>query len=381
MVSAKPKAFPRFPELDGLRGIAVLMVFFHHITLIDTVPWHRTQTFLKAIGEPGRAGVDVFFVLSGFLITSILLRERASVSYYRDFYWKRVLRVLPLYLLVLAIIATVVPHSLRYVLLALVFLANFASVLHVNLPTPFWSLAVEEQFYLLWPTVVRRRSTGSVLRFALGVAAASFLLRIVFALFGHFNYYLTFLRCDALALGALLACRFKQSQDEGWVFSSESRKLWIVLCLGLAAAVVSHAIPYDSRLAPHFMNLEVTGVTLACCGLIGLSIAHTNSRWLAILRSPALTFFGLISYAFYVLHLFVIEVYDHFWPAPADANNRAYAVRMVLTLAVTMVLSLLSRFLIELPALSLRRRVLSHSEPPAETELADSGVESTDRTG
>jgi peptidoglycan/LPS O-acetylase OafA/YrhL len=369
MVPAKPKPFPRFPELDGLRGIAVLMVFFHHITLPDALPWHRVQTFLKGVGEPGRSGVDVFFVLSGFLITSILLRERANVSYYRDFYWKRVLRVLPLYLLVLALIAIIVPDSLRYVLLAVVFLANFASVLHINLVSPFWSLAVEEQFYLVWPTVVRRRSTKAVLRFAVGVAATSFLLRVAFAMFGHYNYYLTFLRCDALALGAMLACRFRQSQDEGWAFSSESRKLWVVLCLGLAAAVAANTIPHGDRLIPQFVNLELTGVTLACCGLIGLSIAHTNSRWLAVLRSPALTFFGLISYAFYVIHVFVIEAYDHFSPSPSDGNNRAYAVRMAATFAVAILLSLLSRYAIELPALSLRRRVLSHPEPPAETEL------------
>jgi peptidoglycan/LPS O-acetylase OafA/YrhL len=255
------------------------------------------------------------------------------------------------------------------VLLALFFLANFSSVLHISLVTPFWSLAVEEQFYLIWPTVVRRRSTRAVARFAVGVVAVCFLLRIAFAAFHHDNYYLTFLHCDGLALGALLACRFRQSQDEGWPFASQSRKLLGVLAVGLAAAVGAQFITTESPLASNFGNIELSGVTLTCFGLIGLCVANTNSRRLAILRSPVITFFGLISYAFYVIHLFVIQAYDHFSPIPIAGNNVAYAFRLISVLAISVGLSLLSRYAIELPALSLRRRVLSHPEPLAETEL------------
>lgn len=371
MAAIKPIDFPRFRELDGMRGIAVLMVFFHHITLFNALgPWNALQTLLQQLCTQGRAGVDVFFVLSGFLITSILLRERTSQSYYRDFYWKRFLRVLPLYLVVLVGLLVFIPHSLRFVLLALFFLANFASALHIYLVTPFWSLAVEEQFYLVWPTVVRRRSTKAVGRFAVGVVVVCFLLRLAFAAFHHHNYDLTFLRCDGLALGALLACHFRQSQEEDRSFASESPKLWAVLCFGLVAAVGTQFITPQSPLASNYANIQLSGITLLCFGIIGLCVAYTNSRWLGVLRSPALTFFGLISYAFYVLHLFVIKTYDHFAPTPVAGNNLAYMIRLLATFAISIGLSLLSRYVIELPALSLRRRVLSHPEPPAETELA-----------
>jgi peptidoglycan/LPS O-acetylase OafA/YrhL len=124
-----------------------------------------------------------------------------------------------------------------------------------------------------------------------------------------------------------------------------------------------------SPLASSFANIELSGITLTCCGLIGLCIAFTNSRWLSILRSPVLTFFGLISYAFYVIHLFIIQAYDHFSPTPIAGNMVAYGIRLVAILAISVGLSLASRYAIELPALSLRRRVLAHPEPPAETEL------------
>jgi peptidoglycan/LPS O-acetylase OafA/YrhL len=370
MASAKLKSFPRFPELDGMRGIAVLLVFFHHVTLMDdAAPLSHLQSVLKHVFTAGRAGVDLFFVLSGFLITSILLRERKSATYYRDFYWKRGLRVLPLYLVVLLLILALIPHSLRYVVLALFFLANFASVLHVYLTTPFWSLAVEEQFYLLWPAVVRRRSGKVVGRVAVGVAVLCFLLRVAFARGGHTNYYLTFLHCDGLALGALLACLFLQSQESDRPFSGFAPRLWLVLLVGLLAGISAPFISSSSWLASNQANLELTASTLVSVGVIGLCLAYTNSRWLGWFRSPVLRFFGVISYAFYVIHLFVLQAYDRFSPVPFVGNNPAYLVRMVVVFAIAVGLSLASRYGIELPALSLRRLVLAHTAPAAETQL------------
>ena len=348
----------------------MLMVFCHHITLFHSVgAWDHLQRFLKEACGIGHAGVDLFFVLSGFLITSMLLREQSSASYYHDFYWKRALRVLPLYILVLALLLALVPHSFNYVLLAFFFLANFASVFHLSLATPFWSLAVEEQFYLIWPAVLRRRTTGRVAQISLGVALASFLLRAAFAWFHHYNYYLTFLHCDGLALGALLASFFRRSQEERKPFAIYSSKLAWILCVGILLASCVQVIQPGSWFAPYFLNLELTGITLTCCGAIGLCIAHTNSPKLRILRAPALTFFGMISYAFYVVHLFVIQAYDRLSPVSIAGNDTAYVVRLFVTFAISCAVSLLSRYAIELPALSLRRRVLSRPVPLAETEL------------
>ena len=107
--------------------------------------------------------------LSGFLITSLLIKDRESAAYYHDFYWKRALRILPVYLLCLAGVLLFVPGSARFALLALLFVANFARVFHVQPEGPFWSLAIEEQFYIFWPTLVRRRSVEAIGWWAAGI--------------------------------------------------------------------------------------------------------------------------------------------------------------------------------------------------------------------
>src|ERR1700749_3268035 len=194
-------------ELDGIRGLAALLVFFHHLcfTSIETPGWGAPVRALHAIFSVGNSGVDIFFVLSGFLISAILIESRESSSYYQDFYWKRALRILPLYILVLVGVFCFMPDSTRYVILSAFFISNFSQLFHVTTEGPLWTLAIEEQFYLLWPTVVRRRSIEQLRHWAMGIGIAAVVLRLVAAAFGHFNYHYTFFRCDALAAGAFLA--------------------------------------------------------------------------------------------------------------------------------------------------------------------------------
>src|SRR5271154_492229 len=151
-------------ELDGVRGIAALMVFFHHVCFASLSPvgWNQPVHFLWTISSMGDSGVDLFFVLSGFLITSLLLPARESPAYYHDFYWKRALRILPLYILCMLGVLFFVSGSRGYVILCALFLSNFAWLFHVETAGPFWTLAIEEQFYLIWPTVVRRRSVAEL---------------------------------------------------------------------------------------------------------------------------------------------------------------------------------------------------------------------------
>jgi len=369
-VSLRSKSIPHFPELDGLRGLAALVVVFHHITLLPGLtPSNPTQDHLRSLGNAGKIGVDIFFVLSGFLITSILLRERDSQSFYKDFYWKRVLRVLPLYVVLLVLLVIFVKGSWPYVVLSTFFLANFASVLHIDLGTPFWSLAVEEQFYALWPTVLRHRSNQQVARFALRLALGSFLLRVLFGIMGHYNFYLTFLHCDGLALGAFLACRFAQSEQKAGVPFLENRIFIGTLVGGLAMYCGSVSLTASPAINPISANLGLTGFTLIAFGLVGVSIGNTNSPATAFLRSKTLRFFGLISYALYMIHWFVEEVYDRYFYQKQLQGNSNYCARAAIILTVSIGLSIASRYLIELPALKLRKRVLSSPSPPSETEL------------
>lgn len=346
------------------------MVFFHHICYA-TIPlgdWNWVILALRRVSLYGTAGVDVFFVLSGFLITSLLIRDRESPAYYKDFYWKRALRILPLYVACLLGVLLFVPHSAGYVALSAFFVANFANVFHITSEGPFWSLAIEEQFYLIWPTVVRRRSVETLSHWAIAIAAASILFRFASASFGHYNYFITFLRCDGLAAGALIACRFERRQRERKPLSADDRYFGLALAVGIL--LVAIGILFMNPAKPAFVaSVEQTAATLISAGIVGLAIAHTGSSVLAPLRSHLLTFFGLISYAFYMLHFYVVNTYDRLHGPVVIGDTKTYAIRMVVVLGLSIALSLLSRYVLELPVLSLRKRVLSRPAPKAEIEV------------
>ena len=180
-------------ELDGLRGIAALMVFFHHVCFssVRDGAWPPMIGIIRRIAVYGANGVEVFFVLSGFLITSILIGDKARSSYYAPFYWKRVLRIMPVYIVMLLYVILFVPHSKTAVWCAVLFVANFSWFFHVTPLTPFWTLAIEEQFYLLWPTAVHRQRNQTLAAWAVGIGLGSIACRLLFAYFGHYNYYFT----------------------------------------------------------------------------------------------------------------------------------------------------------------------------------------------
>jgi peptidoglycan/LPS O-acetylase OafA/YrhL len=175
-------------ELDGLRGCASLSVLVLHLVITVTIP-------LRAVGLSngwrladqlaglGSLGVDVFFVLSGFLITSLLLADRGEPAYYRNFYWKRILRIQPVYLLHLIAVWFLLPGSHGYVVLALLFIVNFDDYFRVVDVGPAWTLAIEEQFYLVWPQVVGRLSIRNIYRVGIGVLLFSSCLRSGMLLF------------------------------------------------------------------------------------------------------------------------------------------------------------------------------------------------------
>lgn len=356
--------FTHIPELDGIRGIAALMVVFHHLcfTAYNFSAWHSGLVRkLAVIGSYGDSGVDVFFVLSGFLITSLLIRDRESPRYYQDFYWKRALRILPLYLICILGLFIFQPEYRKFALLCLLFLANFAQVFHVSATGPFWTLAIEEQFYLLWPTIVRRRAIASLRHWALAIIVGAIALRVLFACFGHYNYHLTFLHCDGLALGSLIACILERCQRAGNGLIARKSFFFAMFGTGVIILAIASAIPVDPKHIAFNTALSVTANTLFCGALVGLAIAYSGFRRLAWLRSKPLTFFGLISYALYMFHAFVRDFYDKYYPLKTN-DVGGYFVRIGVVFAASVVLSLLSRYAFELPIMGLRKYVL---RPPA----------------
>lgn len=225
----------RIPELDGVRGMAILLVLLAHMGA-GAAPANRLMFSWWNGGGGGLVGVQLFFVLSGYLITGILLRERATTGAisFKAFYLRRIRRLVPALVLICLAVAVAEPlvtHKLigaaMDVLLALTYTTNIAGLIrtihgvhvHSTWLGHTWSLAVEEQFYLLWPATlvfVARRWRNGVVTAALGVAAATILARFVLPMSAGNMYRL--MRWDALLFGcALAAHEIKVARWIGWL--------------------------------------------------------------------------------------------------------------------------------------------------------------------
>ncbi len=213
--SAIAAPLARYPALDGLRGLAVLAVVAHHALPLGTF---ALPAPLGRLAEVGWLGVDVFFTLSGFLITRILLATRDLPDYYLPFYRRRAARILPLYFLVVGGLLAIAPSMAGDLRVYpgwtyLLFLSNLAIAWGGALgwmPLAItWSVAIEEQFYLAWAPIVRRWSPAAVERMILGVLVLGGPLRLAVTLLDPVSkftaYTLTICRLDGLLIGALVA--------------------------------------------------------------------------------------------------------------------------------------------------------------------------------
>ena len=348
-------------ELDGVRGIAALVVLFHHVcyTSISPEGWGNSVRLLSAVSHYGAAGVDLFFVLSGFLISSLLIEDRGSPRYYHDFYWKRALRILPLYFVCLAGVLTFYPHSGTYVLASALFIANFAWLFHIDPAGPFWTLAIEEQFYLIWPTVVRRRSIEAISRWAMAIGLGAVALRLLAAYTGHHNYQFTFFRCDGLGDGCVARLPFRALEPP------ELPVPW-----GKISVDRQHH-PRDRACHAFRQNAWRTqnrGIQRSLSADSNYALCRISDRLPAgasreALRSdfPVKNSYLLRTHQLRLLHdptWYIMYLYDQFRGPLQAGDVGAYALRFFTVLGVTVAISLLSRYLLELPASSLRRYVL-----------------------
>lgn len=304
-VSLAPSELPVIPELDGVRGIAILAVLFFHFGHL--LPYPGNVVF-----RLGWMGVDLFFALSGFLITRILWNTKLKDHYFLNFYGRRVLRIFPLAFAFLAAyfwIALPVAHRFGYdldrngadQLWYWGYLANWHLGLHGSL-THLWSLSIEEQFYLVWPSVIFLASLAKLKRICLGLIVVPLVSR--FVLMNVFHYYtltqgLTFCRTEALALGALIC------------LCGEIRLLPRIAVLSAAGILVISAVNgTDGKI----MGLYgLTLVAFACAGLVNETIKHAGDDTLLSrsLRTPLLRKFGKYSYAIYVLHTPILAATFH----------------------------------------------------------------------
>ena len=362
------------PQFDGLRGVAVLMVLIGHSGFLERLP-HAGML------EYARFSVDSYFVLSGFLITGILLDSKGSENYFRNFYARRAVRIWPLYYLVLFLVFVVetlfVPAMRPTVASIWPAFAFYVQNLIYHDAYPFglaatWSLAVEEQFYITWPLLIflLKKRTLTIVLFSLFVVSLSLRLAFYFrgAESGLVHQY-TFSRLDAITFGSLAALWLRSPSCTLVRWRTRSYQLLFVGTAGtLLARIVMHR------------NSSVVGYTflgLLYTGLIGLLLVSDirssllgrsfSARWLR--------YMGRISYGIYLLHypLFIlwarfINSGNLFPTNPVARNLLAFGGQIL----IATVAGSISWYFFEEPILRLKERFPSGSAMHSRTAAEES---------
>jgi peptidoglycan/LPS O-acetylase OafA/YrhL len=355
------------PGLDVLRGIAVLaVVLYHglHWWLPPAITISPGAKLLSWLATPGWLGVNLFFVLSGFLITGILLDTRTRPHYWKSFYTRRVLRILPLYLAILFILRFYSGISWAYFFLCVFYLANFASARFGFGYGPLWSLAVEEQFYLVWPFLVHRLRPRTLAIVCLGSIFLSPLLRYLSVsriLPMGSPYTATWLVTDNLAAGALIAILLRTpaatlSRVRGWMLGAG--------LLGAALLVLGFRLHVMSRSTAAGAAFQPEPFIFLFSALLLLFLQFGNHPRVFRLTRP-LRFYGYISYGLYLFHLLGFRVYqglfsDFNHPLP-ELTAGLLVLRFCGVLAVITLVCFLSRRTFEEFFLRLKDRLVPYT--------------------
>jgi peptidoglycan/LPS O-acetylase OafA/YrhL len=343
-------------QFDSLRGIAILAVLAFHLGEHLKVGWFKWGCY----------GVDLFFVLSGFLVTGILLRNRDSDGFFRNFYARRVLRIWPVYFAFLALMMIVLPlalpgtmqksvESLRPLWPFPLFLQNLFVHHHIVGPVGVtWSLCIEEQFYVLWPLLVFLLPTRWLKYLAVGAFFSQPLFRLAFEYhnLSAIEYTFSLTRLDGLAIGSIMAIL----AFEGETIASQR---WVIAGVFLTATgAIFHPLLYS-------------GLALLFAG-----ISSASMRSGQVPRFGPLEFIGKISYGLYLWHLIAFD----FFETPTvyrglHLNAFGYSLASV---ALAIFIAWASFRLFESPILTLkrhfneRRNVSSPSVPPLQVTAFES---------
>jgi peptidoglycan/LPS O-acetylase OafA/YrhL len=336
----------KIPQLDAVRGVAILLVILHNQSSVFP------SLHLERVFANGWMGVDLFFVLSGFLITGILVDTKQSEGYFRNFYARRCLRIWPLYYSLIVFMFVIVPllrpSEARTVFEKSspwwgypLFLQNFLIPIPTNAAGPLavtWSLAIEEQFYLVWPWIVRYGSLAQVRRLAVLVIGLSPALRLYLSFHDVNLYTNVFCRMDGLMAGALLALVVR---SDAFLPSTFVRRAWIALVVALPLAFATEAV--NAR----WIVFSLTAVASAAFVYLALFAPH---EWLQrVLTNRFLVYTGTISYGLYLLHKIPFDL------AKSFHMDRHPLLALPILLAACYGMAALSWNLLEKPFLRLKR--------------------------
>lgn len=360
-------------ELDGFRAIAVLWVLALHFSygwtpkLPQELGW--TPHILLHVVSHGWLGVDLFFILSGFLITGILIDARGNEHYFRDFYARRSLRILPLYLICILVMGLAYggahPRARAYFGISLLFLSNFAAAFGIGTPHGpgvFWSLAVEEHFYLLWPLLVRFTKRWTLLGITLLLVIGSPILRGYCAHKGmdpeNQIYFYSFFRFDSLSLGAILAIWMRSkfySRRYAWKLAG------FLVGFSLLLTLLGQPFGLSQPKSVAASALRYTQAEFVFAAAMAVALAYRGTGATTFLRSRFARFTAGLSYCIYLVHLALGDGYYQVlrWMQFNDVTQfgilGAIAVRFLVIGSATFALAAFSKKYVEDPILKLKR--------------------------
>jgi peptidoglycan/LPS O-acetylase OafA/YrhL len=388
------------PALDGVRGLAIALVLGHHavegVPLAD-LPW--VARISAAAISLGWVGVDLFFALSGFLITRILLESKGAPRYFASFYGRRALRIWPLYLATLAVLTVVAlafrgdPESTRFLAAwpwywthtLNLLLARAGDWVAASGTGHFWSLAVEEQFYLVWPLVIALLPLRAVAPTCAALAIGGAALRTALLMAGVSQvsvFVLPVTHVEPLALGGLIAASLPGPlvapnglagavERAAMRLGSTRRAWWIAGALATTAILLALTAAAHSPLAP-LLNIGLPLVALGSAAVVAAAaVAEPHTAVGRGLGGPArvsraLRWLGVVSYGLYVLHYPIFHVADVLAArAGLDDSGPSMLAARALALAASLVAAWASWHLWEKRWLALKRYVPRASRAPS----------------
>ncbi len=315
----------RIPQLDGLRGMAIGLVVLHHFIYQFHPPMPETLWAISApISRLGWSGVDLFFILSGFLIGGILVDARESDHYYSTFYVRRAFRILPLYLFLVLLgflfaelaspsgkVLGVYPAPWRYYL---TFTQNFYFGRHTEsiwYLQPTWSLAIEEQFYLTLPLLIRKVDKDRLLALSIGMVIFFCILRSLLYWHGSISvmqsYVLPFCRFDSLFIGVACALLLR---NQWWHSQIQKHSRFIIgatVVTGCTFFLMDHQL-WTKNLLLHTVGFTIIGLFYA--SLMMLVLIHPQGAVSRAFSYAPLMRLGTISYCVYLIHGPVLTIVD-----------------------------------------------------------------------
>jgi len=371
-----PGGYVHIPALDGIRGLAIALVLLHHLLAANDVVSSRILTLITQIRESAFIGVNLFFALSGFLITGILLDTVDIPHYFRTFYARRALRIFPLYYGTLFVLLLLThPMHLNWngwEYFYLTYTSNLALWRH-SFPSlePFnvrhyWSLQVEEQFYFIWPLIVLRvRRPETLVRIcAIGALVVLAIRIFIVSMYAHpafqdpyLAYQPTFSCADNLLFGcglcALLRSRWRTAATR------LAPRVFAVTAVAIVTMFIAfHGISFMAKDGFFSPTFGMTIVGLCCASVIAMTL-ESDSYATAFFSSRFLRFLGKYSYGIYIFHYSIGGILDtrlrRFFNLEFHSKALSIGLTALIVFSLSILVALISYHLYEIQFLKLKR--------------------------